>query len=286
MQTRSTDAALRPLWTSVRESEVVILCLGEGVEMSGEAASRVDLRLPEQQRALAEAVLDLGRPVVAVLSSGRPAETLPWLFDRADAVLATWFLGSEAGNAVADVLTGKFNPSGRLALTWPRHVGQAPLYFAQRPTGRPTMQGVHYSSSYIDSPADPQFFFGHGCSFSRFELGDMRVAPRRLFEGDSFEVSIDVFNDSMVDGEATLFLFVRDVIASLARPLLELKGIQKISLAAKERGRLTWRLSTDDLKFVGPTLASILEPGLFKIHVGQSAEPAQLLVETLEVVSR
>ncbi len=148
------------------------------------------------------------------------------------------------------------------------------------------MQGVHYSSFYIDSPADPQFFFGDGSSFSRFELGDLRITPRRLWEGASLEVSIGIFNDSEVAGEATLFLFVRDVVASVARPLSELKGIQKIALPAKERGRLVWRLWTDDLKFVGPTLASILEPGLVKILVVQSADPAQLLVETFEVVRR
>ena len=158
------------------DAEVVVLCVGEAAAMSGEAASRADLGLPGRQRALAEAILDLGKPVAVVLSSGRPL-ALPWLFARADAVLATWFLGSEAGHAVADVLTGRFNPTGRLPVSWPRHVGQAPIFYGQRPTGRPTQVGVHYSSSYLDVPATPQFPFGHGLSYSHFALSDLRCDP-------------------------------------------------------------------------------------------------------------
>ena len=130
-------------------AETIVLCLGESAAMSGEAASRTDLGLPGRQRALAEAVLDLGKPVVVTLSSGRPL-TLPWLFERADAVLATWFLGHEAGHAVADVLTGKFNPTGRLPVSWPRHVGQVPIFYNELPSGRPYAPGVHYSSTYLD----------------------------------------------------------------------------------------------------------------------------------------
>ena len=158
------------------EAEAIVLCLGEAAAMSGEAASRTDLGLPGRQRALAEAVLDLGKPVVVTLSSGRPL-TLPWLFERADAVLATWFLGCEAGHAIADVLTGKFNPAGRLPLSWPRHVAQVPIFYNERPSGRPYAPGVHYSSTYLDQPPTPQFPFGHGLSYSRFALHDLRCAP-------------------------------------------------------------------------------------------------------------
>ena len=140
------------------DAEIVVLCLGESAAMSGEAASRTDLGLPGRQRALAEAVLDLGKPVVVTLSSGRPL-TLPWLFERADAVLATWFLGCEAGHAVADVLTGKFNPTGRLPVSWPRHVGQVPIFYNERPAGRPYAPGVHYSSTYLDQPPDAAISF-------------------------------------------------------------------------------------------------------------------------------
>jgi beta-glucosidase len=264
------------------DADVVVLCLGEAAAMSGEAASRADLGLPGRQRALAESVFAVGKPVVVLLSSGRPL-ALPWLFERADAVLAIWFLGSQAGHAVADVLTGRVNPSGKLPISWPRHGGQAPIFYAQRPSGRPAMPGVRYSSSYLDVLPTPQFPFGHGLSYSRFALSDLRCVPNRLIAGHSLEVTVTVFNDSQVDGEATLFLFVRDVVASVARPLLELKGVRKIVLAAGARGQATWRLSAADLAFVGPNLELVLEPGQFQIHVGQSADPTELLSGDIEL---
>ncbi len=158
--------------------EAVVLCLGESAAMSGEAASRVDIGLPGRQRAVAEAILAVGKPVVVTLSSGRPL-TAPWLFERADAVLATWFLGQEAGHAVAEVLTGTFNPTGRLPLSWPRDVGQVPIFYNELPAGRPYAPGVHYSSTYLDLPPTPQFPFGHGLSYSRFALDDLRCKPTR-----------------------------------------------------------------------------------------------------------
>jgi len=264
------------------DAEVVVLCLGEAAAMSGEAASRADLGLPGRQRALAEAVFDLGKPVAVVLSSGRPL-TLPWLFERADAVLATWFLGSEAGQAIADVLTGRFNPTGRLPVSWPRHVGQAPIFYSQRLTGRPTKAGVRYTSSYLDVPATPQFPFGHGLSYSRFAVLDLRCNPSSVKAGEHFEASVTVRNDSEVDGEATLFLFVRDLVASVARPLLELKGVRKIVLAAGQSGNVTWRLPVEALSFIGSSLERVLEPGRFEIHVGQSADPAELLTGVIEL---
>jgi beta-glucosidase len=266
-----------------RDAEVVVLCLGEAASMSGEAASRADLGLPGAQRALADAAFNLGRPVVVLLSSGRPL-TLPWLFERADAVVATWFLGSEAGHAVADVLTGKFNPTGKLPVTWPRHGGQVPIFYSQRPSGRPTKVGVRYTSSYLDLPATPQFPFGHGLSYSSFTLLDIRCRPSRVKAGESVEVTVTVHNDSDVDGEATLFLFVRDVVASVARPLLELKGVRKVVLAARERQHLMWPLPVETLAFIGPKLVPVLEPGRFEIHVGQSADPAELLSGIIELV--
>ncbi len=264
-------------------SEAAVLCLGESAAMSGEAASRVDLGLPGRQRALAEAVLDLGKPVVVTLSSGRPL-TLPWLFERADAVLATWFLGHEAGHAVADVLIGKFNPTGRLPVSWPRHVGQVPIFYNELPSGRPYVPGVHYSSTYLDMPPTPQYAFGHGLSYSRFALLDFRCEPTRVKPGDTLEVSVAVHNESPVDGEATLFLFVRDPVASVARPLLELKGVQKAVLAAGQRKDVVWRLPVEDLSFVGQNLDRVLEPGRFEIHVGQSADPSDFLSCVIELV--
>jgi len=265
-------------------AEVVVLCLGESAGMSGEAASRTDLGLPGRQRALAEAILDLGKPVVVTLSSGRPL-TAPWLFERADAVLATWFLGHEAGHAVADVLTGTFNPTGRLPLSWPRDVGQVPIFYNELPSGRPYAPGVHYSSTYLDLPPTPQFPFGHGLSYSRFALSDLRCKPTRVKAGDTIEVSLAVHNESPLAGEATLFLFARDPVASIPRPLLELKGVQKAVLAAGERTEVTWRLPIKDLSFVGANFEPVLEPGRFEIHVGQSADPSRLLSCAVELMT-
>ena len=277
----STDGIAAAL-SLCAEAETIVLCLGESAAMSGEAASRTDLGLPGRQRALAEAVLDLGKPVVATLSSGRPL-TLPWLFERAEAVLATWFLGHEAGHAVADVLTGKFNPTGRLPVSWPRDVGQVPIFYNELPSGRPYAPGVHYSSTYLDQPPTPQFPFGHGLSYSRFALSDLRCEPTSVKAAETFEVAVAVHNESQVDGEATLFLFVRDPIASVARPLLELKGVQKAVLSAGERKDVTWRLPVEDLSFIGQGLERILEPGRFEIHVGQNADPGGFMSCAIEL---
>jgi beta-glucosidase len=267
-----------------RTAELTLLCLGENVSMSGEGGSRVELGLPDGQRALAEAVLEVGKRVVALLTSGRPL-TVPWLFERADAVLATWFLGSEAGHAIADVLTGAFNPTGKLAVTWPRHIGQVPIFYGQRPTGRPTRPGERLSSAYLDIEATPQFAFGHGLSYAAFTVEGLRCTPRTLKAADSIEVSVSVRNHSATAGEATLFLFVRDVVASIARPVLELKGVRRIALAPAERGTLTWVLPAAALAFVGADLGLVLEPGRFEIHVGQSAAPGELLSCSIEVIS-
>jgi beta-glucosidase len=267
-----------------RAAQAVILCLGEDAARSGEAASRADLGLPGCQRALAEAALDLGKPVVAVLCSGRPLPA-PWLIERADAVLAAWFLGTEAGNAIADVLTGSFNPAGKLAVTWPRHVGQVPIFYAERPSGRPSQPGERFSSVYLDIPATPQFAFGHGLSYSRFMLEDLQCTPGAVRAGENLEVSVTVCNAGPVYGETTVFLFVRDVVATIARPVLELKGVRRAALGCGERSRLVWRLPAGALAFIGPNLEPLLEPGRFQIHVGLSAEPGALLSTDIELTA-
>jgi len=164
-----------------------------------------------------------------------------------------------------------------LPVSWPRDVGQVPIFYNERPSGRPYAPGVHYSSTYLDQPPTPQFPFGHGLSYSRFALSDLRCEPARVKAGDTIEASLKVRNESEADGEATLFLFVRDPVASVARPVLELKGFQKVVLAAGERKAVTWRLPVEDLSFIGQGLDRVLEPGRFEIHVGQSANPGDLV---------
>jgi beta-glucosidase len=266
-----------------RAAEVVMLCLGEDASMSGEGGSRANLGLPGCQRALAEAALDVGKSVIVLLSSGRPL-AVPWLFERADAVLATWFLGSEAGNAIADVLTGRSNPAGKLPVTWPRHEGQVPIFYAQRPSGRPTMAGERLSSSYLDVPATPQFPFGHGLSYGCYTLHELRCNPVTVEAGENFVVSVSVHNESPIAGEATVFLFVHDTVASIARPVLELNGVRRIALGPGERGNVTWQLSVNALTFLDADLDPVLEPGRFEIHVGQSADPGGFLSCSIEVM--
>ena len=216
-------SGIRAALDLARAAEVVVLCLGEARAMSGEAASRARPDLPGRQTELATAVLDLGKPVVVTLSSGRPLMA-PWLFERADAVLATWFLGSEAGNAVGDVLCGTHNPTARLPVSWPVDIGQIPIFYAQRPTGRPADPAEHYTAKYIDLPVEPLFPFGHGLSYTRFAYRDLRARPDELRPGEAITVEVEVANEGAVAGEETIFLFLRDPVASVARPLLELKG--------------------------------------------------------------
>ena len=267
-----------------RTAQVLVLCLGEARSMSGEAASRARIDLPGAQADLARALLELGKPVVVSLSSGRPL-TVPWLLERADAVLATWFLGSEAGHAVGDVLSGWHNPTGRLPVSWPLDVGQIPIFHGMRPSGRPASPTEHYSARYIDLPVEPQFAFGHGLSYTRFTCRNLRAHPADIRPEDRIAVEVEVANEGAVAGEATVFLFIRDPVASIARPLLELRGVARIALDRGARGTVRFELSARDLQFLGPDLAVRLEPGTFEIHVGPSADPACLLKTIVRLVS-
>lgn len=265
-----------------REAQVILLCLGETAEMSGEAASRADIGVPGAQRALAEAIFNLGKPVIVLLTSGRPLAA-PWLFERADAVLATWQLGSEAGHALADILFGAVNPTGRLPISWPRAVGQAPIYYNQRATGRPTEIGVHYSSCYIDMLATPQFPFGHGLSYSLFSLLEFSCLTPLVKRGGCVEVGVRLRNNGSRSGEATLFFFIRDLVASVARPVLELKGVKKVILAQGQEEQVSFSLAVEELAFIGRELDVTLEAGRFEIFVGQSADPAGLLKQSFDL---
>ncbi|MGQ0444843.1 MAG: glycoside hydrolase family 3 N-terminal domain-containing protein [Beijerinckiaceae bacterium] len=259
-----------------RGADLVLLCLGEAANMSGEAASRANPCLPGVQSALAAAIFELGKPVVALISSGRPL-TIPSIVEKARAVVATWFLGAEAGHAVADVLTGKFNPAGRLPVTWPRDVGQVPIFFAERPSGRPANPDDHYTSKYLDMPVGPLFFFGHGLSYSRFTLTNLRTSSAEFKPGGELTIKVDVHNDGPAAGEATVFLFTRDVVASVARPVLELKGVGKIALRQGEGGTVCVKLAATAFAFPGSDLKPVLEPGEFLLFAGQSADPRELL---------
>jgi beta-glucosidase len=268
-------------------ADAILMCLGEAARMSGEAASRAHVGLPGEQRALAEAVLErakaLGKPVIALLFSGRPL-IVPWLIEKADAVLACWFLGSEAGNAVADVVTGRVSPSGRTPVTWARVAGQIPIFFGQRPSARPADPKDPFTSKYLDAPNEPLFVFGHGLTYGRFVLSNLRVTPERAHESDTIEVRVDVVNDGGRAAEETVFLFTHDRVASVARPLLELKGFGKISLQPGERGTVVLYVPAAELRFLGLDLSPIFEPGEVQIFVGPCADRSQLLETSIHLL--
>ncbi len=265
-----------------RDAEIVILSLGEAAEMAGEAASRAVPGLPGRQQDLADAILTQGRPVVLLLSSGRPLLMTP-LIERAQAVVATWFPGSEAGHAIADVLVGRCDATGRLPVTWPRHVGQVPIYFGTWPTGRPFTTATRYTTRYIDMPVDPLYPFGHGLSYTRFAYADLRLRSVEVDTDGTLIAEVDVTNEGSREGEDTVFLFIRDLVASAARPMLELKAMAKVRLAPGERRTVTLEVPVRELEFLDAELQPRLEPGEFEVYVGPTAAALALLRAKLRV---
>jgi beta-glucosidase len=266
--------------------DAILLCLGEAAAMSGEAASRADPDLPGQQRALAQAVFERERArnvrVIVILFSGRPL-LVTWLAEQADALLAAWFLGSEAGNAVSDIVTGRRAPSGRTPITWPRALGQVPVFFAQRPSGRPYNPADHYTSRYLDVPNEPLYPFGHGLTYTHFKYANLRVTPESVSESDTIEARVELSNVGARAGEETVFLFTHDKVASVAPPLLELKGYAKATLQPGETQTVTIELRASELRFLGPDLYSTFEPGEVEILVGPCADRTQLLLASVQL---
>jgi beta-glucosidase len=242
--------------------------------------------LPGQQPALARAAIERARsrgiPVVAILFSGRPL-IVPWLNENVDALLAAWFPGCEAGHAICDVLSGRVSPSGRTPISWPRALGQVPIYFGQRPSGRPMDAKDHFTSRYLDVPNDPLYPFGHGLGYGRITYANLRMTTDTARERDVVEISVDVSNEGQHEAEETVFLFTRDKVASVARPLLELRSFAKISLGAGRTGTVRMSFAAAELRFLDAGLRSVFEPGEVEVLVGPCADRAQLLVATLQL---
>lgn len=260
---------------AARPADVVVLCVGEGASLNGEATSRTDLDLPGHQRALAEAVLATGTPCVAIVFCGRPP-IVPWLAERAQALVCAWLLGSEAGHALGDVLCGAVAPSARLAMTWPHAMGQVPIFFGDKPNGRPFDPADHYTSKYLDCANTPLFAFGSGLATTTFALSGLRADGDVVARGGALRVTATVANTGRREGEATLFLFVRDPVARVVRPRLELRGVAKATLAAGERRDLGFTLTAEDVAYPRDGDDPVLEPGALDILVGQSAAPEGL----------
>ncbi len=255
---------------AARDADAVILALGESAGMSGEAASRADLGLPGHQQALADAVLAAGRPVAVVLFNGRPL-AIPKLAESAPAILEAWFPGTEAGHAVADVLFGKVNPGGKLPVTFPRAVGQVPLYYNHLSTGRPPDEKNKYTSKYLDVAWTPLFPFGHGLGYSTFTLSNLELSAPSIPESRRLRVSVDVANVGERAGDEVVQLYVQDVVASMTRPVQELKGFQRITLNAGERRRVEFWIGREELGFYGRDMTWVVEPGEFRVRVSNSS---------------
>lgn len=256
-----------------KSADVIVAALGESSEMSGESSSRTDLDIPATQKRLLEALLQTGKPVVLVLFAGRPL-TLTWENEHVPAILNVWFGGTETGKAVADVLFGDVNPSGKLPATFPQNVGQIPLYYSAKTTGRPLAEGAWFQkfrSNYLDVTNEPLFPFGYGLSYSSFTYSDIQLSQTNLSSGEKITATVTVKNNGAFDGEEVVQLYLRDIYASITRPVKELKGFQKIFLKKGESRKVSFEIGVDDLKFYNNELQWVAEPGDFKLFIGANS---------------
>lgn len=269
----SIDSArkLRDEAVSVAQGcDVVVAVLGEPAAWSGEAKSRADISLPEIQQTLLKALLETGKPVVLVLCNGRPL-TLPWEAAHVQTILEAWQGGTQAGSAVADILFGKYNPSGKLTTTFPQSVGQIPLYYNHKNTGRPFNAKDAYTSKYIDISNEPLFPFGYGLSYTTFNYGEVQLSKTELKGEETLAVTVPVTNTGRYAGEEVVQLYIQDPAASVSRPVKELKHFRKIMLQPGETKKVVIEITTADLKFYDGNLVYDWEPGEFVVHVGTNS---------------
>ena len=269
---RSAEAMIQEALAVSADADVIVAALGEGAESSGESASKSNIDIPEAQKRLLKALVATGKPVVLVLFNGRPL-TLNWENENVPAILDVWFAGSEAGDAIADVLLGKVNPSGKLTMSFPQNVGQIPLYYNHKNTGRP-LTGKWFSkfqSNYIDVSNEPLYPFGFGLSYTHFEYGEIQLSSKQLKGNQKLTVTIPVKNIGKFAGKEVVQLYIRDEVGSITRPVKELKGFEKIELAAGANKEVVFEITTDLLKFYNSDLKFDWESGDFQIMVGPNS---------------
>jgi len=257
-----------------RQADVAILAVGENWWMSGEAASRSELDLPGVQLDLIRDIKATGTPVVVVLMNGRPL-AIPEVDEQADAILETWFSGTMGGAAIADILLGNYNPSGRLPVTFPRNVGQVPIHYSMKNTGRPMDPDSKYTSKYLDVPNSPLYPFGYGLSYTTFEYGEPVVSAPSFTADEELRFSVVVENTGSLPGRETVQFYVRDLVGSVTRPVLELQGFEQIDLAPGEEKTVVFELSAEALRFYRRDMSYGFEPGEFELFVGPNASDLQ-----------
>lgn len=257
------------------KSDVIIAALGESAEMSGESSSRTNLDIPQIQKDLLQALLKTGKPVVLVMFTGRPL-TIQEEVETVPAILNVWFPGSEAGLAISDVLFGDVNPSGKLTATFPRNVGQIPIYYNHKNTGRPlnNTEGnfEKFRTNYLDVRNEPLFPFGYGLSYTSFEYSNLTLSTNQIAMNGTIDVSVNVKNSGNYDGKEVVQLYIRDLVGSVTRPVKELKGFQKVSIKKGETKTISFKLTVEDLKFYNSNLDFVAEPGQFEVFVGTNSD--------------
>lgn len=252
------------------DADIIVAALGESSEMSGESSSRTDLNIPDVQHTLLEALLKTGKPVVLTLFTGRPL-TLTWEQENVPAILNVWFGGSEAAYAIGDVLFGDVNPSGKLTMTFPKNVGQIPLFYNHKNTGRPLQEGKWFEkfrSSYLDVDNEPLYPFGYGLSYTTFQYSDIALSASAMGQDGSITAAVTVTNTGKRDGAEVVQLYIRDLVGSITRPVKELKGFEKIFLKAGESKTVTFKITPELLRFYDYDLKQVAEPGDFDVMIG------------------
>jgi beta-glucosidase len=279
----ASTAGFAEALTLAKESDVAVVFVGESADMVGEAASRSSLDLPGRQMDLVKAIQTTGKPVVVVLVNGRPM-TIGWAVENVPSILEAWMGGTQSGNAIADVLFGDVNPGGKLPVTFPRSVGQVPIYYNHMNTGRPPEAENRYTSKYFDAPWTPLFPFGYGLSYTTFKLSNLQLSAPRMRVSDKLTVTVDVENVGRRAGDEVVQLYLRDPVASMTRPVKELKGFQRVSLQPGEKRRVEFSLTRDHLAFWNREMRFVVEPGEFRVMVGSNSQ--DVIEAKFEVVER
>ncbi|MEN9685928.1 MAG: beta-glucosidase BglX [Bacteroidota bacterium] len=273
---RSPEAMINEALAAAAKSDVIVAVVGESSNMSGESSSRSDISIPASQQNLLKALAKTGKPLVIVLINGRPL-TLVWENNNAAAILDAWAPGTEAGNAVADVLFGAYNPSGKITATFPRTVGQIPVYYNHKNTGRP-FDGTgfpKFKSNYLDESNDPLYPFGYGLSYTSFEYSPVMLSTTKLKGTEQLTATVTLTNAGKYDGEEVVQLYITDPVASVTRAVKDLKGFQKIMLRAGESKEISFSIGTEQLSFYNSDLKKITEPGEFIVHIGTNSAKVQ-----------
>jgi beta-glucosidase len=270
---RSPEAMLTEATSTAARADVVVAVLGEGADMTGEASSMSDISLQPSQQRLLQELVKTGKPVVVVLFNGRPM-TLPWEDKNVNAILDVWFPGTEGGNAIADVLFGKYNPSGKLSTSFPINVGQIPIHYNHKMTGRPfggDINNAKFRSNYLDVSNDPLYPFGYGLSYTTFSYSDISVSKTSLKGNETLTATVTLRNTGNYPGDEVVQLYITDPVATVTRPVKELKGFQKVHLDAGESKEVTFKITTNDLRFYNSDLKYDWEAGEFVIHIGTNS---------------